>query len=144
MRRRTYKQLMYSILSASSPTFLPAAEYPLLMGLLRRRTHKELAVRIVQSVLGAGTKITSVERVLMLFRFLRPLMLDVAAEPGGPPVEQPDAEVGKGGMCLGCMCGGLWEMGGQGLSACVHAPLLCEAPHAGHGCGAWGPTCGVA
>lgn len=45
-----------------------AGEYPLLLGLLRHRTHKELAVRIVQAVLSAGTRISSVDKVNMLFR----------------------------------------------------------------------------
>ncbi len=44
------------------------AEYPLLMGLLRQRTHKELATRIVHTVLDTNTKITSVEKATMLFR----------------------------------------------------------------------------
>jgi hypothetical protein len=38
------------------------------MGLLRQRTHKELASRIVHSVLDAGTRITSPDKVAMLFR----------------------------------------------------------------------------
>lgn len=43
-----------------------AAEYPMLMGLLRHRTHKELAIRIIQTIVEGGTKISSVEKVAML------------------------------------------------------------------------------
>ncbi len=48
-----------------------AAEYPLLMGLLRQRTHKELATRIVHTVLDTNTRITSVDKAAMLFRRVR-------------------------------------------------------------------------
>mmetsp|Transcript_10243 Transcript_10243/g.17835 ORF Transcript_10243/g.17835 Transcript_10243/m.17835 type:complete len:833 (-) Transcript_10243:476-2974(-) len=57
-------------------TGLGLTEYPLLMGLLRQRTHKELATRIVHTVLDTGTKITSVDKAAMLFRFIQPLVHD--------------------------------------------------------------------
>jgi hypothetical protein len=44
------------------------------MGLLRQRTHKELASRICHSVLDAGTRITSPDKVAMLFRSVKSLM----------------------------------------------------------------------
>ena len=50
---------------------LLAAEYPLLMGLLRQRTHKELATRIVHTVLDTNTRITSVDKAAMLFRWVQ-------------------------------------------------------------------------
>lgn len=54
------------------PSWWPAAEYPLLMGLLRQRTHKELATRIVHTVLDTSTKITSLDKSAMLFRWAGP------------------------------------------------------------------------
>ena len=57
-------------------TGLGLTEYPLLMGLLRHSTHKDLAKRIVRTVVEGGTLITSVEKVKMLFRFIRPLVRD--------------------------------------------------------------------
>ncbi|KAL6753231.1 vacuolar protein sorting-associated protein 35 [Haematococcus lacustris] len=68
-------------------TGLGLSEYPLLMGLLRQRTHKELASRIVHSVLDAGTRITSTEKVAMMFRFIAPLVHDGPLDgstPSGP------------------------------------------------------------
>mmetsp|Transcript_27157 Transcript_27157/g.69109 ORF Transcript_27157/g.69109 Transcript_27157/m.69109 type:complete len:847 (-) Transcript_27157:307-2847(-) len=61
-------------------TGLGLSEYPRLMSLLRPRTHKDLATRIVCSVLDSGTRVSSVERVTMLFKFIRPLVHDVAGE----------------------------------------------------------------
>ena len=42
----------------------------MLMGLLRHRTHKELAIRIIQTIVEGGTKISTVEKVAMLFRWM--------------------------------------------------------------------------
>lgn len=73
------------------------------MGLLRPRTHKDMATRIVCSVLDSGTRVGSVDRVSMLFRFIRPLVHDMAgegaSEPGAgggeaaPTVDDMDDEV---------------------------------------------------
>ena len=57
-------------------TGLGLTEYPLLMGLLRHSTHKDLSRRIVMTVVEGGTLITSVDKVKMLFRFIRPLVRD--------------------------------------------------------------------
>ena len=48
-----------------------AAEYPLLMGLLRHRTHKDLAIKIIQTIVEGGTRISSVEEVAMLLQGTR-------------------------------------------------------------------------
>jgi hypothetical protein len=57
--------LLTSILS-----FPSLAEYPILMGLLRHRTHKELASKIIHAIVDSGTRIRSEEKVTMLFRYL--------------------------------------------------------------------------
>ncbi len=58
---------------ARLPLPCAAAEYPLLMGLLRQRTHKEQAGRIVHNVLDAGTRLSTPDKVAMLFRCATPI-----------------------------------------------------------------------
>ncbi|GAX84024.1 hypothetical protein CEUSTIGMA_g11449.t1 [Chlamydomonas eustigma] len=70
-------------------TGLGLTEYPILMGLLRHRTHKELASKIIHAIVDSGTRIHSVEKVAMLFRFISPLIKDVE---GGPRVDDMDEE----------------------------------------------------
>lgn len=80
-------------------TGLGLTEYPLLMGLLRHSTHKDLARRIVRTIVEGGTLITSVDKVRMLFRFIRPLVRDDVASLGAE---------GEGGLVDDAGPGGGW------------------------------------
>lgn len=48
------------------------SEYPVLMALLRQRTHKDLATRIVQTVLRKNTRIEDAAKTAALFRCVCP------------------------------------------------------------------------
>ena len=71
---------------------IPAAEYPLLMALLRHRTHKELATKIIQTIVEGGTRISSVEKVSMLFRFISPLIRDADGGSAAADLDDEDIE----------------------------------------------------
>ncbi|KAK9808922.1 hypothetical protein WJX72_006449 [[Myrmecia] bisecta] len=58
-------------------TVLGLNNYPHVMGLLAPATQKEMAVKIVQVILKNTTRVTSVEKVDMLFDFINPLIVDV-------------------------------------------------------------------
>ena len=88
--RQLVALLMIPLTKYDVVTGLGLTEYPLLMGLLRHRTHKELATKIIQTIVEGGTRISSVEKVAMLFRFVSPLVKD--AEDGGPGVADLDDE----------------------------------------------------
>lgn len=88
--RQLVALLMIPLTKYDVVTGLGLTEYPLLMGLLRHRTHKELATKIIQTIVEGGTRISSVEKVAMLFRFVSPLVKD--AEGGGPGVADLDDE----------------------------------------------------
>ena len=49
-------------------TALGLSELPPLMALLRQRTHKELAARLVHTVLGQGARIQDTDKAAALFR----------------------------------------------------------------------------
>ena len=88
--------------------FFISAEYPLLMGLLRHRTHKELATKIIQTIVEGGTKISSVEKVAMLFRFISPLIKDADGGMEAADLDDEDIEEEQVGMImwLSMMLGG--------------------------------------
>ncbi|KAF6251478.1 vacuolar protein sorting-associated protein 35 [Scenedesmus sp. NREL 46B-D3] len=60
--------------SRDAVTVLSLDQYPPLMGLLSRRTHKDMALKVVQTVLGQGTCVGSLDSVEMLFKFIAPLV----------------------------------------------------------------------
>ena len=62
------------------------------MALLRHRTHKELATKIIQTVVEGGTKISSVEKVSMLFRFISPLIRDADGGSAAADLDDEDIE----------------------------------------------------
>lgn len=58
-------------------TVLGLAHYPSVMELLQPRMKREVATRIVQTLLAAGTQVTTLDQVEMLFSFITPLVQDV-------------------------------------------------------------------
>uniref|UniRef100_A0A7R9YYL8 Vacuolar protein sorting-associated protein 35 n=1 Tax=Chlamydomonas euryale TaxID=1486919 RepID=A0A7R9YYL8_9CHLO len=72
-------------------TGLGLSEYPLLMGLLRHRTHKDLATKIILTIVESGTRVGSEEKVAMLFRFVAPLVRD-SKEGGNEDLDDEDME----------------------------------------------------
>ena len=78
----------------------------MLLGLLKHRTHKDLAIKIIQTVLDAGTRICNVERVTMLLRFIQPLVQD--PEEGGGAADDLTHDVG--GWVGEQRRGGVWSI----------------------------------
>ncbi|KAG1664616.1 hypothetical protein FOA52_004491 [Chlamydomonas sp. UWO 241] len=72
-------------------TGLGLTEYPLLMGLLRHRTHKDLATKIILTIVEGGTQVGSVEKVSMLFRFIAPLVRE-STDGGDDDLDDDDME----------------------------------------------------
>ena len=62
------------------------------MALLRHRTHKELATKIIQTIVEGGTRISSVEKVSMLFRFISPLIRDADGGSAAADLDDEDIE----------------------------------------------------
>lgn len=63
---------------------LGLAHYPSVMELLQPRMKREVATRIVQTLLAAGTQVTTVDQVEMLFRcVLDDCLNDNVAKPCG-------------------------------------------------------------
>uniref|UniRef100_A0A383WCT9 Vacuolar protein sorting-associated protein 35 n=1 Tax=Tetradesmus obliquus TaxID=3088 RepID=A0A383WCT9_TETOB len=60
--------------SRDAVTVLSLDQYPPLMGLLSRRTHKDMALKVVTTTLAQGTCVSSLESVEMLFKFIAPLV----------------------------------------------------------------------
>eukprot|EP00882_Tetradesmus_deserticola_P010497 GHRQ01011088.1.p1 GENE.GHRQ01011088.1~~GHRQ01011088.1.p1 ORF type:complete len:692 (+),score=352.67 GHRQ01011088.1:265-2340(+) len=60
--------------SRDAVTVLSLDQYPPLMGLLSGRTHKDMALKVVQAVLAQGMCVCSLDSVEMLFRFIAPLV----------------------------------------------------------------------
>ncbi|KAI7841140.1 hypothetical protein COHA_005110 [Chlorella ohadii] len=58
-------------------TVLGLAHYPSVMELLQPRVKREVATKIVQTVLRGGTLISSVDQAEMLFSFIAPLVRDM-------------------------------------------------------------------
>ncbi|KAL4854485.1 Vacuolar protein sorting-associated protein 35B [Chlorella vulgaris] len=58
-------------------TVLGLAHYPSVMELLQPRMKREVATRIVQTLLAAGTQVSTLDQVEMLFSFITPLVQDV-------------------------------------------------------------------
>ena len=52
------------------PAVLGLAHYPALMELLQPRMKREMATRIVQGLLKGGTRVASLDKVEMLFRWV--------------------------------------------------------------------------
>ncbi|KAI8469398.1 MAG: vacuolar protein sorting-associated protein 35 [Monoraphidium minutum] len=65
---------------------LGLSNFPPLMGLLAPRTHKDVAIKVVQSLLSHGVRVDSLASVEQLFRFIAPLVEE------GPADEEPDDE----------------------------------------------------
>lgn len=59
-------------------TVLGLHNYPSVMSLLSPPTAKQMAVKIVNSILSAGTLVSSEAKVELLFGFIAPLVKDVA------------------------------------------------------------------
>lgn len=71
-------------------TVLSLDQYPPLMSLLAPRTHKDMAIKVVQTMLTQGTLVSSVDRVEMLFKFIAPLVEESA---DGQEEDELDEEV---------------------------------------------------
>ncbi|KIZ01214.1 hypothetical protein MNEG_6746 [Monoraphidium neglectum] len=65
---------------------LGLSNFPPLMGLLPPRTHKDVAIKVVQTLLSHGVRVGSLESVQQLFRFIAPLVEE------GPAEDEPDDE----------------------------------------------------